>query len=408
MRFPALNLTVREIKRVLLGFHKGRGYRIFEAFPLASTDPTVMFVNATITPFKPWFVDGSIHPDNYALIQGCFRMGGANELNVVGTNPYYFTFFEMFGSGTFRITHDEAVSYLLELLSVFGIEKERLYFTISVSEEFYTALKRSGIRETRIFQLRENKYFWQEWKFGVPGPVGHGLTVIFSRSSEEAQSVEQLADDQDRYVELLNLIYVHSQILSDGRVVPIANPGFDLGVGIERLAAVLQGCDSYHIDTIFPLVQAVNDFLSDQKGKPDDTIARICADHFRAIYVLLAQGLLPSNKGRGYVLRKLIRRFLETVWLSLGKPTPTLDLIQRLSRVFESCGYVVGVSEPANITDELMKEEAALLKILKRGEQIIKKHPGLSPHILHDTYGISKTLMTLIQQNQHNKKGGES
>jgi alanyl-tRNA synthetase len=393
---------------MLLEFHKNRGYRVFEPFPLVSTDPTVMFVNATITPFKPWFVDGSIHPDNYALIQGCLRMDGASELNVVGINPYYFTFFEMFGSGTFHITHDEAISYLLELLSVFGIEKERLYFTIPDSKEFYLALRKNGIEEARIFKLLENNYFWQEWKFGVPGPVGHGLTVIFSRSSEEAQSVEQLAHDQNRYVELLNLIHVHSQSLPDGRLVPIANPGFDLGVGIERLVAVLQECDSYHIDTILPLIQVVNDFLFDQKGKPDDTVVRICVDHFRAIYTLLSQGLLPSNKGHAYVLRKLMRRFLETVWLSLGEPMPTLELIQRLSRVFESCGYVVGVSEYTNVADKMRKEETALLNILQKAKQIIRQHPDASPQTLYDTYGISKILMTLIQQNQHNKKGGES
>ena len=366
-----------------------------------------MFVNATITPFKPWFADDSIQPDNYALIQGCLRMGGASKLNVVGISPYYFTFFEMFGSGTFRTTHDKAVSYLLELLAVFGVGKKHLYFTIPASKEFHAALKRSGIDKARIFQLTENDYFWQEWKFGVPGPVGHGLTVIFSRSSEKVESIEQLANDQDRYVELLNLIHIHSQSLPDGELVPIANPVFDLGVGIERLAAVLQGCDSYRIDTIFPLAQTVKDFLSEQKVEPDGAIARICADHFRTIYVLLAEGLLPSNKGHGYVLRKLMRRFLETVWSSLGKPTPTDKLFQRLSNVFESRGRAVGVSGYPDVSGKMMVEESALLSILQRVEQIIRQHPDASPQTLHDTYGISETLRALVQQNRHQQEGGE-
>ena len=408
MRSASPRPTVREIKTMLLEFHKERDYRLFESFPLVSVDPTVMFVNATITPFKSWFTDGSMHPDNYALIQGCLRMGGASELNVVGSNPYYFTFFEMFGSGTFHTTHDKAVSYLLELLAVFGIEKKHLYFTIPTSKEFYEALKSNGVEEAQIFQLTENDYFWQEWKFGVPGPVGHGLTTIFSRSSEEAESVEQLTDDQDRYVELLNLIHVHSQSLPDGGLVPIANPGFDLGVGIERLAAVLQGCDSYRVDTIFPLVQTVKGFLSEQREEPKDAIARICADHFRAICVLLAQGLLPSNKGHGYVLRKLMRRFLETVWSSLGKPTPTNKLIQRLSNAFESRGCAVGVSEYTNVADKMMEEETALLNVLQQAEQIIRQHPNASPQALHDTYGLSETLRALVQQNRHHQKGGES
>jgi len=403
------NSTVREIRKILLRFHKDRGYRLFGSFPLVSADPTVMFINATITPFKPWFTDDSTHPDNYALIQRCLRMGGASELNSVGINPYYFTFFEMFGSGTFHITHQQAVSYLLDLLAALGIKKEDLYFTIPANEKFNSALEKNGVKKTRIFQLTKNDYFWQEWKFGVPGPVGHGITVIFSRSSEEVKSVKQLTTDPDQYVELLNLIYVHSQILSDGRLIPIANPGFDLGVSIERLAAVLQGCNSYQIDTVFPLVKTVKDFLSKQKAKPNDAIARICADHFRAIYVLLAQGLLPSNKGHGYVLKKLIRRFLETVWSFLGRPIPTEKLVQRLLNVFENRGYVVvGVSRHTDIADKIMEEEIALLSILQRAEQIIRRYPNASPQTLHDTYGISETLLALVQQNQHYQKGDKS
>lgn len=408
MSSASLSPTVREIKTALLEFHRNRGYKLFEPFPLVSTDLTVMFVNATITPFKSWFVDSSIQPNNYALIQGCFRMGGASELDVVGTNPYYFTFFEMFGSGTFNTTHDQAASYLLDLLAVFGIGKEYLYFTIPVSEEFYRALRRNGIEEERIFQLTENGYFWQEWKFGVPGPVGHGLTVIFSRSPESIESVEHLGSNQDRYVELLNLIHVHSQSLPDGRIVPIANPGFDLGVGMERLAAVLQRCDSYRIDAILPLVQTVNDFLSEQKVEPDDIVARICADHFRAICVLLAQGLTPANKGHGYVLRKLIRRFLETVWSAVGGPTSTGKLVRDLAALFESSGLVVGLKKCDSVVEKILAEEDALLDIFQRIDQVIGKHPEASPQTLYDTYGISKALLRLAREHKHQKKGGES
>lgn len=400
------SLTVQEIKTALLEFHKSRGYRLFDSFSLVSVDPTVMFVNATITPFKSSFVDNSTQPDNYALIQGCLRMGGASELDVVGINPHYFTFFEMFGSGTFRITHEEAVSYLLELLAIFGIKKKHLYFTIPASKEFGKALNRSGIEETRIFQLTENGYFWQEWKFGVPGPVGHGITVIFSRSSRKIESVEQLANNQDQFVELLNLIHIHSQSLPSGGLVPIPNPGFDLGIGIERLAAVLQGCNSYHIDTIFPLVQTVRDFLLKQKEEPVDSVARICTDHFRAIYALLAQGLIPFNKGHGYVLRKLMRRFVETIWSSVGSPLSTEKLLQELSAVFESTGLVSGVSKCDQVVDKVLKEEAALLSILQRTQQVIQQHPEASPQMLYDTYGISKALLALVQQNQYPKKGG--
>jgi len=334
-------------------------------------------------------------------------MGGASELEVVGVSPYYFTFFEMFGSGTFNTTHEKAVTYLLELLATLWIKKEHLYFTVPINERFHEALRQNGIEEARIFQLTENKHFWQEWKFGVPGPVGHGLTVVFSRSPEKVTSVEQLANDQDRYVELLNLIHVHSQSLPDGELVPISNPGFDLGIGMERLAAVLQGCDNYRIDTILPLVQTAKTFLLEQGGKADDAVARICADHFRAIYALLAQGLVPSNKRHGYVLRKLMRRFFETVWLPGGRPLSTRELVQNLSASFESSGFVVGVGRCDSVSEEIRKEEAALLAILQRADEVIRQHPEASPQTLYDTYGISRTLLTLTQQNHNRKKGGE-
>ena len=399
--------TVQEIKTTLFVFHRSRGYRIFKPTPLVSIDPTVMFINATITPFKSYFSGDTIQPESYALIQGCLRMGGASELGVVGVNPHYFTFFEMFGSGVFNTTHEKATVYLLDLLATLGIDEEHLCFTVPINDKFHKVLRQNGIKEARIFQLTENKHFWQEWKFGVPGPVGHGLTVVFARSSEKVKSVERLAGDQDRYVELLNLVYIHSQSLPDGGLVPISNPGFDLGVGVERLAAVLQGCDSYRIDNVLPLVQAAKSFLREQKGKTNDVVARICADHFRAIYTLLAQRLVPSNKGHGYVLRKLIRRFLETVWLSVGNPISTAELTQKLSVAFESGGLAAGVGRCDSVSDKVQEEEMALLAILQRTSEVIRQHPEASPQTLYDTYGISRTLLTLAQQNFNREKGGE-
>ena len=403
-----LSRTVQEIKAALLEFHRSRGYKIFEPAPLVSGDPTVMFVNATITPFKSHFSSSTIQPENYALIQGCLRMGGSSELEIVGVNPYYLTFFEMFGSGTFNTTHEKATAYLLELLAVLGIKKECLYFTVPVNKRFHKALRQNGVEKTRIFQLTENKYFWQEWKFGVPGPVGYGLTVVFARSSQKVESVEQLAGDQDRYVELLNLIHIHSQSLPDGKLVPISNPGFDLGVGVERLAAVLQGCDSYHIDTVLPLVQVAKSFLQEQKKrKVNEVVARVCADHFRAIYTLLAQGLMPSNKGHGYVLRKLMRRFLETVWSLVGNPISTAGLTQKLCVAFESSGLATGVARCDSVSGRIQEEETALLAILRRASEIIRQYPEASPQTLYNTYGISRTLLTLAQQNSNREKGGE-
>jgi alanyl-tRNA synthetase len=398
------SLTVKEIKQKLLKFHKDRGYRIFDSFPLISNDPTVMFINATITPFKSWFTDKSVRPQNFALIQGCLRTGGASDIEVVGVNPYYFTFFEMFGSGTFNITHTEAVAYLLELLAFLGIEKEHLYFTIPVNEEFYSALRLNKVEEDRIFKLEKNGYFWQEWRFGVPGPIGHGITVIFAHSSQKVKSIEELAGNPNQYVELLNLIYVHSQTLPDGKLLPVPNPGFDLGIGIERLAAVLQGCDCYHIDTISPLLQIVKDFLLKNGIEPNDTIVRICVDHFRAIYILLSEGVIPSNKKHGYVLRKLIRRFFEFIWSTAGYPISIDELIQSLSSVLKNQGFGIVTNIESDILEKIKREEVALLNILQRVNQIIQRHHNISPQILYSTYGISEKLRELAERKSISRK----
>ncbi|MBU2101471.1 hypothetical protein KKH05_02030 [Patescibacteria group bacterium] len=395
------NLTVQQIKDTIVEFHGDRGYRLFEPFPLVSTDPTVLFVNATITPFKTWFTSNTTCPEDYALIQGCLRMGGANELDLVGINPYYFTFFEMFGSGMFRADHEEAVAYLLDFLMAFGISEDRLYFTTPIEGKFQRALKRNGVREDRVFQLAENDHFWQEWRFGTPGPVGHGLTVVLSRSSKQVESIEQLIVEDDQFLELLNLIHVHSESLASGEVVPIANPGFELGIGIERLAAALQGCNSYLIDSIRPLVQTAEESLLAQGGVDNTPIARVCADHFRAICVLSLGGLNPSNKGHGYVLRKLVRRFVGTIWAHIGEITTTKTLVEDLSQTLATHGCLTGIHECADVVDRIVQEEQALSRVLKRAKQHVLRYPNTSTYVLHDTYGVPEKLAPLLL------KGGE-
>jgi alanyl-tRNA synthetase len=186
--------------------------------------------------------------------------------------------------------------------------------------------------------------------------------------------------------------------------VPIPAPGFDLGVGIERLAAVLQDCDSYRIDNILPLVETVRQFLLEHSGKSDEVAARICSDHFRSICALSSQGITSSNKGHGYVLRKLTRRFLETIWSFIGKPESTHELIRRLSETLERRVSTVGISDHVDVTDNMLREERALLSIIQNAQQIICQHPKMSPQALHNTFGISKEILVLAQQNQTKRK----
>jgi len=392
------NVSVWKIKDALIEFHEKRGYKIFGSFPLVTDDPTVLFTNATITPFKHWFADPSAKPQNYALIQRCVRMGGASELDVVAINPYYFSSFEMFGSGMFSVDVEEAVTYLFELLNVLEIEKERLYFTVPTTGQFRVALINNGVRETRIFPITQNDIFWQEWRFGEPGPVGHGLSVIFSRSAERAHSVNQIAVRSEEFVELLNLIQVHSQTLPDGRMAIAAHPGFDLGIGIERLATVLQGCNSYQIDTIQPLVQTVLKFLLKKVGRTDEVTARICTDHLRTICLLLNEGLKPSNKRHGYVLRKLIRRLLERIWVFADDIVETKPLIGDF--IIALGQYERFKVSSSLVTENIENEEQALRIVLRRAKTVLRKQPSVSRHILRDTYGLTLPLLNLTTRNR--------
>jgi len=389
--------SVQEIKLAFLQYHKKRGYRIFGSFPLVLDDPTVMFVNATITPFKHWFTDPAENPENYALIQRCFRMGGASELDSVGIDPYYHTFFEMFGSGIFNINHTEAIQYLLDLLITLNLDKERLYFTIPNDRKFKKGLEINGISKSRIFILETNGVFWQEWKFGKFGPVGKGLTVIYSHSDKEINSVNQMTTNPDRFIELLNLIYIYGQEAQDGKIVPVANSGFDLGGGIERFAATIQECNNYQIDSIKPFVKIITELFENQDYDLDEATARILTDHLRAICILIDEGLNPSNKKHGYVLKKLIRRSLELVWISANQiisiEIPTEKFCERLG---------LNVINTSNIIRE---EDEAFRGTIQRAEHILKKQPNIHPDVLWDTYGLSPKLARVLRKKE--RKNGQ-
>lgn len=394
--------SVKQIKLALLDYHQKKGYQIFSSFPLVSEDPTVMFINATITPFKHHFLDEK-QPINYSFIQRCFRMGGTNELNLVGVNPYYHTFFEMFGTGTFAVSYKEATTYLLELLKLLTLEQERIYFAVPKEQEFKKGLLANDVDPAHIFNLRRRKLFWQEWRFGESGPVGSGLTVIYSRSPKKLNSLEEIAKGSDEFIELANLIYIYGQETPEKNVVPIKNPGFEFAVGIERLAAVLQDCNNYQIDVISPLTDLVNLFFKREGVNPDETTIRLLTDHLRAICILTDEGLKPANKKQGYVFRKLIRNTLEKSWLVMGRIRQIESLTEQFCRRFNQCNEEN--MSPAETAELVNQETKVFLAGIERAKKVLDKNPTLSPAVLLDTYGLPQTLIPIIEEekkNEHN------
>ncbi|MDD3607193.1 MAG: alanine--tRNA ligase-related protein [Candidatus Moranbacteria bacterium] len=391
-----MKLSVKEIKRLLLDFHARRGYQIFESFPLITDDPTVMFTNATITPFKSWFTDPGAAPCNFALVQRCFRAGGSGNMDEIGHNPNAHAFFEMFGTGTFGIDHVAATEHLFEMLGSIGIDKKNFFFTVPPGGEFQVGLEANGIPSSRIFTIEENGAFWCKWQFGKNGLTGRGLTAIYASGDESANVVDCLAEENRGFVELLNLIHIYGQQNQDGTIGSIANPGFEIGMGVERVATILQDCDGFQIDNMKPLVEIVGVYLSTSTS---DFAARACTEYLRSICILLEEGLFPSNKKAGYVLRKIIRRFMEHTWLIVGKAVFVEDLIKEFICMMNSRDPSMHISE-FSVIDSLRKEHALLEQTLERGIKIIQKDPDISQEILLDTYGLSPSLVQLIKRGE--------
>lgn len=390
------NKSTEGIKRALLQFHRDRGYQIIESFPLVSNDSTVLFVNATITPLKGIFIDDSASPMNFAIVQKCFRLGGSSDIELIGKNPNFCSYFEMFGSGTFNVSCSSAISYLLSLLKSLNLDSGREYFVIPPEFGFEQALKENGVNRSNIFILNQNQRFWQEWKFGKSGPVGKGLTVVYSTGNKKPSTIDQMENDSENFLELLNLIYIFGKD-NGGTIAPVSYPGFELGVGVGRIATILQNCSGYEIDTISPLIETVRDYFRKQGYETKEDAIRICVDHLRSACILLEEGLTPDKKGSGYVLRKLIRRLIENIWQITSKPMHTSELANVFCQKMIEVGYFA--PRPNNtIVAPIEEEEHLLLKILDGAKKLLEKNPGLSLKTLRDTYGISPIMLSLSKK----------
>ncbi|KKQ18590.1 MAG: Alanine-tRNA ligase [Berkelbacteria bacterium GW2011_GWA1_36_9] len=389
--------ATQEIVNAFLDYHQKRKYKIFDSFPLVSEDPTVMFVNATVTPFKRWYSDLAGPKGNFALVQKCFRLGDTSGLQLIQTNPFYFTFFRMCGSGVFGIKHTEAVGYLFDLLLVaFGLNKRKLLFVSPDDDRFLAALTANNIDEERIFIIKENGFFWQEWRFGKLGLIGNGLTVVYSQF-EGRTSLQTMERNPNQYIDLLNLIYIYGQETESGAVVPVLHPGFDLGMGLERIASALQKKDGYHIDSVEPLMEVVYGFAANCGVEMEEGIARLLTNHLRSIFMLADEGVLPSNKKHGYALRKLIRHTLELVWSKTGTAMPIQDLALSFAKHLGECG--LPLRSPASLTcDILTKEYDALQRAVASAKNLLKHRPNASAEFLRDTYGLPPALLSILKE----------
>ena len=310
-------MDFREIRKMFLEFFRSKGHVIVPSSSLVPhDDPTLLFTNAGMVQFKRLFLGQEKRSyTRAASSQKCVRAGGKhNDLENVGYTHRHHTFFEMLGNFSFGdYFKREAISWAWELLTVhYRLPKERLWISVyEKDDEAYEIWEKEiGIPSDRIVRLGEKDNFWA---MGETGPCGPCSEILFDQGEEMSCGRPDCGPecDCDRYLEIWNLVFTQFDRSPDGKLNPLPRPNIDTGMGLERICAVIQGVKSnYDTDLFKELISAIEELsgISYGSGQKEDVAIRVITDHSRAVAFLISDGVLPSNEGRGYVLRRIIRR----------------------------------------------------------------------------------------------------
>ena len=399
--------STADIRRAFLDFFGSRGHEVVPSAPLVPhNDPTLLFVNAGMVPFKNVFT-GAESRDyvRAASSQKCVRAGGKhNDLDNVGYTARHHTFFEMLGNFSFGDYFKEtAIEHAWGLVhGEFGLPADRLIVTVYHEDDtaFELWKKISGLPEDRIIRIATADNFWS---MGDTGPCGPCSEIFYDHGDHIPGGPPGSPDeDGDRFVEIWNLVFMQFEQMADGARVDLPRPSIDTGMGLERIAAVLQGThDNYAIDLFRNLIAAGEDATGVKAEGNHAASHRVIADHLRAAGFLIADGVLPANEGRGYVLRRIMRRAMRHAHM-LGAEEP---LLHRLAPALETemGGHFPELRRAsALITETLRGEEARFRAMLDRGLRLLaeetdrlaagKPLPGEVAFKLYDTYGFPLDL----------------
>jgi alanyl-tRNA synthetase len=398
---------VNDIRRQFLEFFRSRGHETPASAPLVpQDDPTLLFVNAGMVPFKNYFTGASKPPfPRAATSQKCVRAGGKhNDLDNVGYTARHHTFFEMLGNFSFGdYFKDGAIEHAWTLLTKeYGLPKEKLMVTVYHDDDEAAGLwkKIAGLSDEKIIRISTSDNFWS---MGDTGPCGPCSEIFYDHGPSVAGGPPGSADaDGDRFIEVWNLVFMQFEQFPDGRREKLPKPSIDTGMGLERIAAVLQGVhDNYDID-LFRALIARSEELTAVKAKGDKAAShRVIADHLRASAFLIADGVMPANEGRGYVLRRIMRRAMRHAHI-LGAKEP---LMHRLApTLIEEMGEAYPELERAKpvITAQLLEEEERFRRTLGNGLKLLEdelaalkqgaKLAGETAFKLYDTFGFPLDL----------------
>ena len=405
--------SLNEIRSTFLKYFEKNDHKIVESSNLVpNNDPTLMFANSGMVQFKNVFT--GLEKRDYkraTTSQKCVRAGGKhNDLENVGYTPRHHTFFEMLGNFSFGdYFKEKAIFYAWDLITKdFGLDKNRLYFTVfSEDDEAFNLWKKiTGFNDDRIIRIPTSDNFWS---MGETGPCGPCSEIFYDHGDHLKGGLPGTKDqDGDRYIEIWNLVFMQYEQVSKEKRIDLPKPSVDTGMGLERIAALLQGThDNYKTDHFIKLINSISETIKIKPSETNLSSFRVIADHLRASSFLLAEGVLPSNEGRGYVLRRIMRRGMRHCHL-LGSKEPVFFNIFKTLMSEMSGNYPELIRAESLIKETLRMEEEKFLVLLDRGMKILndeinnvdKKLSGEVAFKLYDTYGFPLDLTEDILKNK--------
>jgi alanyl-tRNA synthetase len=396
-----------DIRATFLAYFARNGHQVVPSSPLVPrNDPTLMFTNSGMVQFKNVFTGQEKLPFIRATTaQKCVRAGGKhNDLDNVGYTARHHTFFEMLGNFSFGdYFKDQAIPFAWELITRdFGLPKDRLLVTVYHEDDEAALLWRkvAGLPEERIIRIATNDNFW---RMADTGPCGPSSEIFFDHGPSIPGGPPGSPDENgDRFIEIWNLVFMQFEEGPPGTRVPLPRPSIDTGLGLERFAAILQGKhDNYDTDTLRALILASAEATGQDPDGPCKISHRVVADHLRSSAFLMADGVLPSNEGRGYVLRRIMRRAMRHAHM-MGATEPLLyRLVPALTRQMGAAYPELVRAEPL-IVETLLLEETRFKQMLDRGLHLLEDEtarlgndqalPGSVAFRLYDTYGFPLDL----------------
>ncbi len=393
-------MEAAQLRSIFLNYFADRGHTVVPSASLIPHDPSLLFTVAGMVPFKPYFLDTESAPYKRAVsIQKCFR---TVDIENIGTTLRHLTFFEMMGNFSFGDYFKEgAINYAWGLITEgFGLDPEQLWITVHTTDDQAEEIWRDGIgvRPERIQRLGADNF----WEMGDTGPCGPSSEIFFDKGPEFGEDGGPAFGGDDRYMEFWNLVFTQFDKAPDGSMTELPKKNIDTGAGFERTLSILNGVESVFFTDLFaPLLETASRLVDAPLGRDDqtDVAIRQIAEHGRAMTMLVSDGVLPSNEGRGYVLRRIIRRAILAARRAGSEAPLTTSLVDA---TIEKMGgaYPVLVKDRDLIVEVLEREEVGFARTLRTGLSLLESardqvqksgqsvFPGDVAFRLHDTHGF--------------------